>query len=359
MSIEIKDKHKIKIDFTNKIPHNAINLIIALNEKGYEAYLVGGCVRDSLLGKTPKDWDICTSATPEQTIEVLKSNKYKFHTVGIEFGTVTALMRQRKINESCIVSEKEEYEITTFRKDGTYTDNRRPNEVELITDLVLDLSRRDFTINAMAYDPINKILINIFNGYEHLKEGKLVAVGEADKRFKEDALRILRALRFAIILGLEIEENTDNAIKDNYTLLYNVSYERITSELEKILTSGEPIWEYFMRYDYIIGQIIPEMRPCFKFDQNNKYHIHDVYEHILYVVDACKSNKFEIKLAALLHDIGKPAAYVEDENGWGHFYDHPEISYELTLGIIKNRLRLTKEQAERVSTLVKYHDIML
>ncbi len=330
-----------------KIPGDAIKLIKIIQESGFEAYLVGGCVRDILLNKAPNDWDICTNATPDEILNVLKTNKIKYHTVGIEFGTVTAMCKNS------------EYEITTYREDGEYSDNRRPDGVNFVRNIEGDLSRRDFTINAMAFDPISKKLVDLFNGRQHLKQGKLVAVGDADRRFKEDALRILRALRFAIRYNLEIDEDTDNAIKDNYKLLSNISCERITSELEKILTSGEPIWEYFMKYDYIIGQIIPELKPCFKFDQNNKYHVHDVYEHILYVVDACETNKFEIKLAALLHDIGKPSSYTEDNEGWGHFYGHPEVSYEITLGVLRDRLRLTKEQFERVSLLVKYHDITI
>lgn len=330
-----------------KIPISALNIIKIIQSYGYEAYFVGGCVRDLLLDKTPNDWDICTNAKPDEIISILKSNKYRYHTVGIEFGTVTAICKD------------DEYEITTYREDGDYTDNRRPDAVNFVLNIDGDLSRRDFTINAMAYDPVNNKVIDKYNGYRHLKEGKLVAVGDADKRFKEDALRILRALRFAIKYNLEIDEDTDNAMKDNYMLLYNISYERITAELEKILTCGEPVWEYFMRYDYIIGQVIPELRPCFGFDQNNKYHLHDVYEHILYVVDGCKTTKFEIKLAALLHDIGKPASYVEDAEGWGHFYGHPEVSYEISQEVLKNRLRLTREQSERVLTLVKYHDITI
>lgn len=329
------------------MPRNGLNVIKALHSNGYEAYFVGGCVRDLMLGKEPNDWDICTNATPEQTISALKKSRYKYHTVGIEFGTVTAICGQ------------EEYEITTYRKDGEYSDNRRPDSVVLVSNIKDDLSRRDFTINAMAFDPFKKELIDLYGGYTHLKEGKLVAVGDADKRFKEDALRILRALRFAIKYNLEIDEDTDNAMKDNYMLLSNISLERITSELEKILTSGENVWEYFLKYDYIIGQIIPELKPCIGFDQNNKYHIHDVYEHILYVVDGCKTNKFEIKLAALLHDIGKPSSYTADKEGWGHFYGHPEVSYEITLGVLRDRLRLTKEQSDRVINLVRYHDITI
>lgn len=327
------------------VPNSGLNIIKLMRQYGYEAYFVGGCVRDCLLGITPNDWDICTNAVPSKVIEILSNNNIKYHTVGIEFGTVTALCKDN------------EYEITTYRKDGEYTDNRRPTTVELVTNLDDDLSRRDFTINAMAYDPLNKRIIDRFGGIQDLKHRRLVAVGDADRRFKEDALRILRALRFAIKYNLEVDEDTDNAIKDNYKLLDNISKERITSELEKILTSGESIVWYFLRYDYIIGQIIPELKPCFNFDQNSKYHKHDIYEHILYVVDACKSNKFEIRLAALLHDIGKPNSYVIGKDGYGHFYGHPDVSHEISVEVLNKRLRLTKEQSERVLTLVKYHDM--
>ena len=329
------------------IPQGALYVITQLKNSGYEAYLVGGCVRDLLLEETPHDFDICTNAEPAKVIDVLTKNKCKYHTVGIEFGTVTALC------------DDGEYEITTYRTDGEYTDNRRPDSVNYTSSIEVDLSRRDFTINAMAYDPLENRLVDIFDGYKGLVSCKLVAVGDADKRFKEDALRILRALRFAIRYDLTIDASTYKAMKDNVELLDNISKERITAELEKMLTSGKSIVYWFNECNWLIGKIIPELKQCFNFNQNNKYHKHDVYEHILNVVDNCKTNKFEIKLAALLHDIGKPKAYVVGEDGWGHFYGHPEDSYEISKEVLNKRLRLTVEQSNRVLNLVRYHDITI
>lgn len=337
-----------KIDIENKIPAGAIRLIDLFNKSGYEAYLVGGCVRDLLLKEKPHDFDICTNAHPDKIKQILEDNNCKYHTIGIKFGTITAMCNDG------------EYEITTYRTDGEgYSDNRRPDKVEFVSELSLDLSRRDFTINALAYNPTQNEIVDMFNGYKDLIEHRLVAVGDADKRFKEDALRILRALRFAIKYDLQIEEKTKKAMRDNIKLLNKLSKERVASELEKILTSGKEIKKWFMEYDWLIAEVIPEIKPTIGFDQNNKYHKHEVYEHMLAVVDGCKTNNFEIKLSALLHDIGKPDSYTEDEEGWGHFYGHPKVSAEITEKILKNRLRLSNEQSSLVLELVEYHDMTI
>lgn len=326
------------------IPSSVNNIIKELNNHGYEGYLVGGCVRDCLLGIKPKDWDICTNATPGDMMKVFKN--WHHYDIGLKYGTMT------------LVCDDGNFEVTTYRTDGEYTDNRRPDNVKFVTSLEEDLARRDFTINALAYNPLNTEVTDKFRGIQHLSKHKLVAVGDADKRFKEDALRILRALRFAINYELEIEEETLRAMENNVSLLQNVSKERITSELEKILTSDKPVMHYFKKCDWLIAEIIPELKCCFNFKQNNKYHKHDVYTHILSTVDNCNTKKFEIKLAALLHDIGKPEAYTE-VNGEGHFYGHPKVSEKIAKELLKKRLRLTTEQYELVIKLVKYHDIIL
>ena len=329
------------------VPNDVIHLIEILKIFKYEGYIVGGCVRDMLLGVKPHDWDICTNANPEQVINILKKSDIKFHTVGIEFGTVTALLNNN------------EYEITTYRTETGYTDGRHPDAVAYVANIHEDLKRRDFTINAMAYDPIDSILIDDFNGQEDLKNKIIKSVGNPADRFDEDSLRIVRALRFAIRLKFNIDRETSLCMHRQRGLLVNISKERITSELEKILTCGNNVRTYFLEYKDIIGTIIPEIIPCFYFNQNNKYHPHDVYEHILYVVDGCKTTKFEIKLAALLHDIGKPKAYVTDDKGGGHFYGHPEDSWEISKEIFKHDLKLTNEQSDRVLELVRYHDIAI
>lgn len=349
---------------TRNIDNNAKYLIELLNRAGYEAYLVGGCVRDLMLDKSPKDWDICTSAKPQQIIDLLNHNNIKLHKVGAEFGTITAMFNQRVIRSTSsggaiILDETFEYEITTYRADAEYSDGRHPDKVNFVSKIEDDLCRRDFTINAMAYNPLTNELIDLFGGQEDLHLGVIRTVGDANDRFTEDSLRIVRALRFAIRYGFTISYDTNKAMRKHIALLNRVSKERITQELEKILTCGKSIRPYFLTYDFIIAEIIPEIKTCFKFNQNNKYHTHDVYEHMLCVVDYCNTNKFEIKLAALLHDIGKPNAYTEDEQGQGHFYGHPDISHEICSEMIDRNFRLTNEQKDRVLELIKYHDMMI
>ena len=343
MTTGLKDEEK-----SRQIPDGAVNILKLFNNAKYEAYLVGGCVRDLLLKVKPHDFDICTNATPDEIEKLLKNNGYKYHTLGIKFGTITA---------RC---DDGEYEITTYRADSKeYSDNRRPDSVRFITDISEDLARRDFTINAIAYNPLSNEFVDKFGGCKDLLQHKISAVGDPDERFKEDALRILRALRFAIKYDLEIDVYTKQAMINNKELLQNISKERITSELEKMLTSGKDIKGWFNEYSWLIAEIIPEIKPTIGFNQNNKYHWHDVYEHMLYVVDGCKTNDFIIKLAALLHDTGKPSSYTEDSEGWGHFYGHPLVSKQITEEIIKKRLRLSREQSDMLLELVEFHDMTL
>lgn len=335
----------MKKEYNEIIPSDAIRVIETLNNSGYEAYLVGGCVRDMLMGVEPHDWDICTNAKPKETKRVMKEHKIYTFDSGIKHGTITAVLNG------------ENYEVTTYRSEADYSDGRHPDRVEFITDIHEDLKRRDFTINAMAYNPLTGELIDDFNGHLDLKNGIIRAVGNASERFDEDSLRILRALRFAIKYQFNIDEYTSLSMHRQHGLLVNISKERITDEVRKMLTSGKPVKVHFMEYKDIIGTIIPEIIPCFNFNQNNKYHKHDVYEHILYVVDNCNTTKFEIKMAALLHDIGKPKAYIEDMEGWGHFYEHPQISYEMSQSILRNDFRVSTEQLERTLELILYHDM--
>lgn len=335
----------MKKEYNEIIPSDAIRVIETLNNSGYEVYLVGGCVRDMLMGVEPHDWDICTNAKPEETKRVMKEHKIYTFDSGIKHGTITAVING------------ENYEVTTYRSEADYSDGRHPDKVEFITDIHEDLKRRDFTINAMAYNPLTDELIDDFNGHLDLQNGIIRAVGNASERFDEDSLRILRALRFAIKYQFDIDEYTSLSMHRQRGLLVNISKERITDEVRKMLTSGKLVKVHFMEYKDIIGTIIPEIIPCFNFNQNNKYHKHDVYEHILYVVDNCNTTKFEIKMAALLHDIGKPKAYIEDMEGWGHFYGHPQISYEMSQGILRDDFRVSTEQLERTLELIQYHDM--
>lgn len=321
-----------------ELPKDVKLILSKLNNYKYEAYIVGGCVRDSLLGLVPHDWDICTSALPEQVMKIFKG--YKIIPTGLKHGTVTVV-----INDS-------QYEITTYRIDGKYEDNRHPKEVSFTSALKDDLSRRDFTINAMAYNPTVG-LVDYYNGQDDLNIKVIRCVGNPNKRFNEDALRILRALRFSSTYSFYIEKETSEAIHQNVNLLNNISNERIQNELCKIIL-GDNALEVLMNYSDVISTIIPEMSKCVNFNQNNKFHCYDVYEHMMVAVSNYSGKDLIIKLALLLHDIGKPNCYTENENG-GHFYGHPKISYDIASNVL-TELRFDNKTKKLVLDLILYHD---
>jgi tRNA nucleotidyltransferase (CCA-adding enzyme) len=306
-----------------------------------DAYIVGGCVRDSILNKTPHDWDICTSVRPGVVLSILAEHGIKTFETGLQHGTVTAVIGD------------ESYEITTFRTDGEYSDNRRPDRVEFIADICEDLSRRDFTINAMAYNESDGV-IDPWHGHEDLLNGVIRCVRNPDDRFREDALRIMRALRFAATYGFKIEEKAAAAIHRNKELLKNISAERIQSELTKMLC-GKGVLDILLEYKDVMAVIIPELEPCIGFDQNNPYHIYDVYDHIAHAVANYKGNDISIKMALLLHDIGKPESYVVVDFGGGHFYGHSVPSMRITKDAMA-RLRFDNKTRDEVVDLVLYHD---
>lgn len=313
--------------------------------KTYKAYIVGGCVRDSLLGKTPNDWDICTSTKPETVRTYLALCGKKVIETGLKHGTVTAIM------------DDGDYEITTFRVDGKYSDSRHPDTVEFVDDIVADLSRRDFTINAMAYND-EEGLIDPFDGAKDLKKGRIRCVGDPDERFREDPLRILRAMRFSSTYGFKIERETANAMQKNRELLNFVSGERIRDELCKMLC-GENILEVLLTYHDIMAEIIPGLYKGIGFLQNNPYHKFDVYAHIAHAVAAYKGDDIAVKVALLLHDIGKPFVYSEDENGRGHFYGHPKMSCRIAKEEVMGRLKFDNRTRDEILDLVLYHDAEL
>lgn len=332
-----------------EIPKEVEKIIKMLEEEGFEAYIVGGCVRDSILGIEPKDWDICTSATTEEIKLVFGAN----HVVptGEKHGTMTVVM------------EENAYEVTTFRKDTTYSDNRHPDEVIFVKNIKEDLGRRDFTINAMAYSP-HSGLVDPYGGIYDLECSMLRCVGNPDLRFSEDALRILRALRFAANYGLQIEEKTGLAIKKHAHTLSFIAKERITSELLSMLGKADKPGEILMQYKEVLFYIIPELRVCDGFDQNTPWHEFDVLEHIIKVVDNIDTTGFTetelqtTRLAALLHDIGKPDTYTLDKNtNTGHFYGHPKVSSLIAVKVCKERLRLASSMYKDVIDLVLYHDL--
>ena len=325
--------------FKINIPADANELIHTLQNNGHSAYIVGGCVRDSILGRTPHDWDICTSATPSEMLEIFKDKK--IIETGLQHGTVT------------VVVNGEPYEITTYRIDGIYSDNRRPDTVIFTDKLVEDLRRRDFTINAMAYND-EEGLIDPFNGMEDIKYKKISCVGRAEDRFGEDALRILRAIRFAAQLEFTIMPGTDWEIHKQYKNLENISIERINSEFCKIASSDDFCVELLL-YKDVFSLFIPELKDMFDFPQNNPWHIWDVFGHTIHAVEYCDSDDLVVRLAVFFHDFGKPHSYQDGEDGIRHFKGHGKVSADMTDYIMK-RLRFDNETRNNVVELVYYHD---
>lgn len=315
-----------------------VNLIIeTFYNNGYEAYMVGGCIRDSLLSKNPKDYDIATSAPPSITESLFE----KTIPTGIKHGTITVLINN------------EPFEVTTYRTEGTYKDNRHPEEVSFVTNIKDDLSRRDFTINAFAYND-KEGLKDYFNGIEDLKNKIIRTVGDSNTRFNEDALRMLRAIRFSSQLGFSIEEKTLNAIIKNKYLIKNISLERIRDELSKILLSDNPRKGFLLLKECgVLDIIIPELTPSIDFNQRNKYHHEDVFNHSLSVLENTPKD-LTLRLAALFHDIGKPECFFLDEKGNGRFFGHNNVSSDIAKKILK-RLRFDNKTIKNVSLLIKEH----
>lgn len=318
-------------------PKDVDYIINKLNENKFEAFLVGGCVRDSLLSIKPKDFDITTNALPEQVIKLFS----KTIPTGLKHGTVTVLLNSIP------------YEVTTYRIDGDYKDNRRPEEVKFVSSLKDDLSRRDFTINALAYNDRHG-LQDFFNGKDDLSQKLIRAVGDADKRFKEDALRMLRAIRFSCQLEFDIEKKTLEAIEVNNFLILNISSERIRDELCKILLSPNPSRGFrLLNSTGILNLILPNLQETVNFNQHTPYHDKDVFEHTLSVLEKVPS-KLHLKLAALFHDIGKPKCFFIGDDGLGHFYEHQNVGMNLSMQILKN-LSFDNDTISKVSLLVKEH----
>ncbi len=314
-----------------------------LQASGYSAHLVGGCVRDSLMGRRPCDWDICTSALPQQVMDAFPGRKVL--PTGIRHGTVT------------LVEEGGPLEITTLRRDGDYLNHRHPRTVEFTPSLEEDLARRDFTVNAMAYAPYEGVT-DPFGGREDLKAGVLRCVGNSLQRFDEDALRILRLFRFASQLSFEPEPQTLAAAAQLAPLLQEVSGERISAELNKLLLGENVFRALCLAADHgVLEAIIPEMAPCIGFDQHKTHHIHPVDRHLFAAVAAAPP-RLEIRLALLLHDIGKPRVFQLDEKGGGHCPDHAAVSADYA-GVMLRRLRYPKNLAGRVTQLVSRHIVKL
>ncbi len=320
-----------------QIPEKVNKIIHTLQEHGYEAYAVGGCVRDSFLGREPMDWDITTSAMPEETKALFP---HTFDT-GIEHGTITVLL------------DHEGFEVTTYRVDGKYEDSRHPKEVIFVRNLKEDLLRRDFTINAMAYNEKDG-LVDIFGGMDDLKAGIIRCVGNAQARFSEDALRILRGIRFAAQLGFELEDETREGMHLLAPTLKKISAERIQVELVKTLTSPRPD---LLREAWKLGitrEFLPEFDLAMETTQETVHHMYTVGEHILHTLLEVRPDRV-LRLTMLLHDIGKPYMKTMDADGVAHFKGHPEKSSELANEIL-HRLKFDNDTIRKVTKLVRYHD---
>lgn len=325
-----------------KMPENANRIIKRLQKEGYEAYIVGGCVRDAILNKEPDDWDITTSARPEQVKALFR----KTFDTGIQHGTITVMMPNAESGKL------EGYEVTTYRVDGKYEDHRRPTSVTFTASLLEDMKRRDFTINAMAYNEEEGI-VDHFDGMGDLERHVIRCVGKAQERFDEDALRILRAVRFAAQLDFTIEEQTRLAIERQAELLNDISAERIQVELTKLLLSKHP---ERLRTAYELGVtavVLPEFDRMMQTEQNNIHHMYSVGEHTLRVIEQVPAQK-ALRWAALLHDVAKPVTKTTDEKG-DHFYGHNEAGVELARQIL-TRLKFDNATIDRVKRLVYWHD---
>ena len=323
-----------------KLPGYVLRCIDALENAGFAAFVVGGCVRDSLLGLEPSDFDMCTAALPEQTEAVFRDRKLVL--AGKKHGTVG------------VVTEGGVVEITTFRTEGRYLDNRHPEWVEFVEDITADLARRDFTVNAMAYAP-TRGFADPFGGREDLKNRILRAVGDPEQRFREDSLRILRGARFAAKYHLTPDPETEKAMFALTGLMENLARERVFDELCKLLMVCDA--DDLARFTPVITAVIPELAETVGFQQRNPHHIHDVYGHIIRVV-AGVPKILPLRWAALLHDVGKPATFFLDEQGVGHFYGHPKTGAEMADGILR-RLKAPTALREQAVLLIDRHMVTL
>ena len=323
------------------IPSGAVHILRTLTASGFEAYLVGGCVRDLLRGVPPHDWDICTSARPEET-EACFAGRRIIET-GLKHGTVT------------VMEGGEPYEVTTYRTEGPYSDSRRPDYVRFVSELEADLARRDFTINAIAMD-LNGNLRDPFGGTDDIKHGLIRCVGEPAQRFREDSLRVMRALRFAAVLGCKIEEKTAQAIHENRTMLDRVAAERINAELCRLLV-GQNAGDILRQYPDVLCEFWPELGPLVTLEQNNPWHCFGGWEHTIRAVEGAPAD-VTLRLAMLLHDIGKPACKSTDEQGIDHFYGHPAVSARLADQMLRE-LKFDNRTRERVVMLVERHGVQL
>lgn len=330
-----------------RIPENVLVILKIIEDAGGEAYVVGGCVRDYIYGKAPKDWDVTTSLEPDEIIGLF-SDKYPVLPTGLQHGTVT------------IMIGGEGYEITTYRTDGEYEDGRHPSKVVFVKSLEEDLARRDFTMNAIAYSPVHGFK-DPYNGRDDIRDGIIRAVGSPLQRFEEDALRMMRAVRFSAQLGFDIEKETWNGIISKKTNILNVSSERIHDELCKILMSNHPHYVKKLYDCGVLDYILPELSCMFVLEQNHPWHIYNAGEHTMKALEevaAIKTdiNDISVRMAVMLHDVGKSVTKTTDENGIDHFHGHAIHSASMTDCILK-RLKFPNKIRYEVIKLVLAHDV--
>lgn len=319
------------------IPREVCAVLQTLERAGHEAYIVGGCVRDILMGKPPHDWDVTTSALPEETMALF--DHFAIPT-GLRHGTVTV----RSGETAC--------EVTTFRTDGDYPDHRHPAAVTFTRSLREDLQRRDLTVNAMAMD-VHGTLHDPFGGQADIRRRVLRCVGEPERRFREDALRILRTLRFSATLGFAIEADTHRSLRERRDDLRYVAAERVREELTKLLCGAE-VLRVLLEDPQVLGVVLPEILPCVGFDQHNRHHCYDVWGHTAHAVAAAPPDPV-LRWAMLLHDLGKPSCFTLDEQGVGHFHGHHRPSAEMAETVCR-RLRFDRAASQQICMLVRYHD---
>ncbi len=324
-----------------QLPKDVISLLSRLRSAGFSAYAVGGCVRDSLLGRIPGDWDLCTSALPEEMRRVF-AGEHLVET-GLKHGTLTVVLNHVP------------YEITTYRVDGDYTDHRHPDSVRFVDRIDEDLARRDFTVNAMASDPEGTVL-DLYAGRADLAAGLIRCVGAPALRFGEDALRILRALRFASVLDFAIEPETESAVRALYPTLERVAAERIRAELLKLLC-GPGVGRILRAFPEVITFLIPCLKPSVGYDQQNPHHLYTVWEHTIRAVEGVPPDPV-LRMTMLLHDCGKPYTRTTDEKGVGHYMGHQKVSARLAKEVLE-KLRFDRASSDRILRLVEAHDIPL
>jgi len=324
-----------------KLPSFVEKIIDVLEENGFEAYVVGGSLRDIYLGSEPHDWDVCTSAMPEETVRCFEG--YRIIETGIKHGTVT------------VMSDGNPIEVTTYRIDGDYKDCRHPESVTFTKNIEEDLRRRDFTVNAMAYSP-KRGFVDCSGSRDDIEKGVIRCVGNPEERFKEDALRIMRCMRFSAVLGFKVDGETESAARKLSCNLPAISKERVWTELKKMMVASDGEWlsEVIRKFTPVLSVVIPQILPAVGFPHNNPHHIYDVWEHTLHAV-AESSADLDVRVALLLHDLGKPAVHTVDEKGISHFKQHQPVSENIASEILKG-LKVDNKTRDTVCVLVKHHD---